>query len=69
MPEKPPVHRASRESDLSAILAFSPLAPAEMKRGLVLRACEEMIKKREPERDFLFLDRNFVEKYDKQTLR
>lgn len=28
-----------------------------------------MMKAREPEREFFFLDRNFVEKYDAQTLR
>jgi hypothetical protein len=28
-----------------------------------------MMKGKEPERDFSFLDRNFVEKYDSTTLR
>lgn len=28
-----------------------------------------MFKKKEPERDFFFLDRNFVEKFDATTLR
>ena len=40
MPQKPPVHQAQRESDLSAILSFSPLPPNETKRALALRACE-----------------------------
>lgn len=64
MPPTPPVHKAQRESDLSAILSFSPLPPSETKRALILRACEQMMKAREPEREFFFLDRNFVEKYD-----
>jgi hypothetical protein len=64
MPPTPPVHKAQRESDLSAILSFSPLPPSETKRSLILRACEQMMKAREPEREFFFLDRNFVEKYD-----
>jgi len=34
-----------------------------------LRACEQMMKAKEPERDFFFLNRNFVEKYDQKTLR
>ena len=69
MPAKPPVHQAKRESDLSAILSFSSLPPSETKRALVLRSCEQMMKAREPEREFSFLDRNFVEKYDQKTLR
>jgi hypothetical protein len=69
MPAKPPVHKANRDSDLSAILSFSPLPQAETKRALILRACEQMMKAKEPERDFFFLDRNFVEKYDVTTLR
>jgi len=40
MPAKPPVLKANRDSDLSAILSFSPLPQAEMKRALILRACE-----------------------------
>ena len=36
---------------------------------MVLRGCETMMKEREPEREFQFMDRNFVEKYDQQTLR
>jgi hypothetical protein len=64
MPKTPPTHQAQRESDLSAIISFSPLPPSETKRALALRACENMMKAREPERDFFFLDRNFVEKYD-----
>jgi len=28
-----------------------------------------MMKSKEPEREFSFLDRNFVEKYDQKTLR
>jgi hypothetical protein len=69
MPGKPPVHQAQRESDLSAILSFSPLPSSETKRALTLRACEQMMKAKEPEREFFFLDRNYVEKYDAQTLR
>ena len=69
MPAKPPVHQAQRESDLSAILSFCSLPPSETKRALVLRACEQMMKGKEPEREFSFLDRNFVEKYDQKTLR
>ena len=69
MPAQPQGHRASRESDLSAILAYSPLPAQETKRALVLRACEDMMKQREPERDFLFLDRCFVEKFERQALR
>lgn len=64
MPKTPPTHAAQRESDLSAIISFSPLPPSETKRALTLRACEQMMKAKEPEREFFFLDRNFVEKYD-----
>ena len=69
MPARAPVSKANRESDLSAILSFSALPPSETKRALVLRACEHMLKKKEPERDFSFLDRNFVERYDQAALR
>ena len=31
---------------------------------MALRACEQMMKAKEPEREFYFLDRNYVEKYD-----
>lgn len=64
MPQTPPAHKASRESDLAAILSFSPLPPSETKRALILRSCEEMMKEKEKEREWRFMDRSYVEKYE-----
>ena len=69
MPAKPPQHKAQRESDLSSILSFSSLPQSETKRALALRSLEQLMKSLEPERDFFFLDRNFVETFDQATLR
>ena len=69
MPQSASVMQAQRESDVASILQYSSLPPSQAKRSLVLRAFELMMKSKEPERDFFFLDRNFIEQYDAHTLR
>ena len=70
MPEKATLKQAVRLSDQNQIIKFCNLPSAQTRRCLILRACEEMMKKTLKERDFYFLDRNYVEEYnDQNTLR
>lgn len=70
MPEKASMKQSQRESDQDQIVRFCSLPPNQTKRSLVLRAFELMMKKHIPEREFSFLDRNFIEEYkDPNTMR
>ena len=56
--------KAHRDSDSDQIAQFCQLPPNQTKRCLVLQAFEKMMKKNLPEREFSFLDRNFIEEYN-----
>ena len=70
MPEKASLKIAVREQQQSSIIQFCNLAPPMIKRSLILRAFEQMMKKEQPEQNFNFLDRNYQEEYkDRNTMR
>jgi hypothetical protein len=70
MPEKATLKKAQRESDTNQIINFCALAPNQTKRCLILKALEDMMKENMKEREFSFLDRNYVEEFrDAKTLR
>ena len=70
MPEKASMKQSQRESDQDQIVRFCQLPPNQTKRCLILRAFEKMMKANIKERDFSFLDRNFIEEYkDPNTMR
>ena len=70
MPDKATEKQAVRESDQNQIIEFCQLPANMTKRSLLLKAFEDMMKETMKERDFSFLDRNYVEEFkDASTLR
>ncbi len=51
------------------MLQFSDLEANKAARALVLRTFEKLMKSEEKERDWCFLDRNYVEKLDEVSIR
>lgn len=70
MPAKATLRPAVREADEARIVQFSALPAAQTKRCLVLRALEGLMKETMKEREFNFLDRNYVEEFkDSHVMR
>ena len=63
MPAKAALRPAAREADEARIVQFADLPASQTKRCLVLRALEGLMKEAMKEREFNFLDRNYVEEY------
>ena len=69
MPKQATRQKAERESDTQAILKLYPKVTHQGKRLIILKAFEEMLKKENPEREYEFLRRNYIEDMDATTFR
>ena len=70
MPKAASQSRARRESDVDQIVQYCQLPASQTKRCLILKAFENMMQESQPEREFHFLDRNYMEEYkDSNTMR
>jgi len=70
MPAKETRSKSERESDTAAIIKYCDKLPiTQVKRLILLKYFEDMLKEHNPERTYDFLDRNFTEHYDSSTFR
>jgi hypothetical protein len=64
MPEIPQMSSKLRKLEMSKITPFVSCDEPELKRRLILKSFEGMMKEKFPTRDWSFKDRNYLEKFD-----
>ncbi len=69
MPEEPEMSQAQRRADINEIVSFSTIGPEKIQRALWLKEMADLMKQKEPERDWDFFDRNYCRALSQDAMK